>query len=1307
VLGREVVRRHYEQYGPLLTRKQQPGVEYHLKVERASPELGEPGRHWGWQARWYEPDDFWQSGRLRQDQRREIEAAIEKTAEHVKGLTDWVLWTRDKLNADDSRWYEGLDAPFTLRRWDQETLIGMFSGSAEILRQTWFGELVLTSEKMCQLREEALAPVRSRYHEELHVRTPAEWQLEALLPGAGSRLQLAVHQRDVIGAAIRLESAQLEKRLGDEELKVIQEIEVTLAVARRRLSEVRRALSQKEIPSAQSVRLDEPSIDGDLRREVVVRLRQASQPELSDALSRGAMLLERARGFLEELATGLSTPLLVAVGGAGAGKTHLAAHVTGPDANPAGILVLGRQFGEEIRDDDLPRVVGLAQRSRDDLLEAIEATGARLGRRLPLIVDGLNESDNPLKWEDVLARLNTRLARLPHVMGIVTIRPSYVDVALPAGLPRIDLPGFEGVVEEAVRRYFDYYKIQADLGDLHWWPPSHPLLLAIFCRTVNPNRERQVSAGELPGSLPEVFETYLDGVYRRIARTLDMEIETVASASARLAERLFETGVRHLDRREAGALLGDGELPRRQDSLRFQLESEEVLSRDMIDGSEHVFWSYDLLAGHVIAKSILQRLPDPEQDLLDSEVFATLETHPLREDIVAGLSGLLGRRGIDMWRLVGDRDELFKMSALALPRLPPNAIGQGSEAAMRQAFERAPAETLDALAATAFTPGHPLNASVLDELLGELEVWQRDLTWTEWVRSRSSSIALQVQTFAEEWMSGGETSDDEAALVWLTWLLTTTDKRLRDEVTYALYHFGRRMPDRLFARALHMLGTNDAFIAEGLLAASYGAAMAALDPASDTSGAVVELAGDLDRLLLRQGAEQPSFHWLIREYAYRIAQLAAWLSGGAFAAPTSAPQPPLPQPAIGVGRFTPDSAGWESTEGAFAMDFSNYTIGLLIPDRGNYEDDHPRFLEVTGEIRWRVSDLGWSAERFEQVDREIAERNFTRDNDPRKVERYGKKYSWIGFYEAAGRLADGGELSVDDAENWRLSEMPIDPSFPEPAPPFAPPAWDLERYGSDEAWVRRGVVDIPDELLRPVALDGADGPWIAIDGFLRHQPDDSIRKVFCFIRGLIALEGWQSVESYLADHVVDNDLVPRNDTDYYSFAGEVPWSPTFHGTRTKADGSFEPSIANLGGWSHSGPKIELLAVDAGWESYHSDLNRPGYRAVPTKAFARFAELSPLPGGCELVDGSGFPAAKIFSLDFQNWGGHLLYVRQDVLERYCRDRQGEWGWVAWGERQLMPDGHRDYPRTSEWMGDIRRSGADRFHRIASLSEVDSA
>src|SRR5205085_539095 len=131
---------------------------------------------------------------------------------------------------------------------------------------------------------------------------------------------------------------------------------------------------------------------------------------------------------------------------AGRGKTYLAAELTSPSQErPAGIVIRGRDLASRGSLDDLARRLGgIDVTSFEQLVAALDAAGSRLGRRLPIVIDGLNEAENPRDWRDLLAPLPTLLRDYPHVLLLVTLRSSVADDALPANTPSIELRGFEG-----------------------------------------------------------------------------------------------------------------------------------------------------------------------------------------------------------------------------------------------------------------------------------------------------------------------------------------------------------------------------------------------------------------------------------------------------------------------------------------------------------------------------------------------------------------------------------------------------------------------------------------------------------------------------------------------------------------------------------------------------------------------------------------------------------------------------------------------------------------------------------------------
>ena len=95
------------------------------------------------------------------------------------------------------------------------------------------------------------------------------------------------------------------------------------------------------------------------------------------------------------------------------------------------------------------------------------------------------------------------------------------------------------------------------------------------------------------------------------------------------------------------------------------------------------------------------------------------------------------------------------------------------------------------------------------------------------------------------------------------------------------------------------------------------------------------------------------------------------------------------------------------------MDFANYTIGRLVLHRSAYDDTVPDYQQTKKQILWRIYDLGYSLQAFSKIDQQIAHRGFYEEQAGRestKAERYGKKYSWIAFYEVAGYRQDLGLL---------------------------------------------------------------------------------------------------------------------------------------------------------------------------------------------------------------------------------------------------------------------------------------------------------
>ena len=123
------------------------------------------------------------------------------------------------------------------------------------------------------------------------------------------------------------------------------------------------------------------------------------------------------------------------------------------------------------------------------------------------------------------------------------------------------------------------------------------------------------------------------------------------------------------------------------------------------------------------------------------------------------------------------------------------------------------------------------------------------------------------------------------AMKWAMWHLVTTDRRLRDLTTRAIYWYGRGDARGLFNATVESLGINDMYVKERMLAASYGAGMAIGELGGAVCGEEEELANFGKDVFDNVFAEQAPFgttHVLAREYGRRIVELAASRNRGWF-----------------------------------------------------------------------------------------------------------------------------------------------------------------------------------------------------------------------------------------------------------------------------------------------------------------------------------------------------------------------------------------------------------------------------------------
>lgn len=1169
-LCRGIVRRQFGNLGPLREIKNQPGVEFYVTLNTDHPCLGSKDETVGWQTKWF---TYKANGDLTAAGKSQIEHSLNKTKEHVSHINHWYLWTHQTLAKTDQEWYYSLqnNYDFTLHLWNQDDLDALLSGQALDLRNTYFGELALTAEMLNEQHEKSVAPIRSRWLHDVHQQMSAEIKVRQIL---GEKE--AWDEFTAINQQLRIVCEDIETSLNKPEYsRWAPELGAFYKSCKTYGNHCE--LFNNDICDENIEALSQTLVaDSKLNNEILkasVQIRSQNLP-LSLSLINAFAYIKDARNLFESAVDQLSKQCVVILADAGGGKTQLAAELTAQTfSRPAGILILGRSLKRNMGLDDLAKNFTFYQNQVNNfeaLIAALNAVGERSKRRLPIVIDGLNEAQDPREWKALLESILPVLRKYLNVVLVCTLRTSEkasdqrqtwqkrhtgretaANNSIPESAVVILSEGFdEELTPTAISSYFERYKINADqfTAPLDFF--SHPLNLKIFCEVTNRKRESEVNVSYFPSSIYSLFREQIGHIANSIVNMTNLERSyqeaDIEKAIYFFGECLWEANTRTAKEEVFKQKINFPSVDWNSDIVNL-LSQEGMLFRDESEESFTYELSpvYDRLGGFIVAEYLIKknnRLPltqwVSETGFIEKLFGDDRNQHPLSEDILHALIVLIPKStGGQLWKEVPTE---IRPSILAKSHLIDKAdfceetINEYKSLIRHDGIST---RDLEQLITLSFALNHPFNGEFLNEILLNLSMADRDLIWTEYLRGQATNVLRGLDGFLNR-IRNGETLNPNATkirLLMLSWYLTSTVAEVRDTASESLLEMGVRYPQTFFEVVLQLLKVNDPYVFERLLGAAY-AVTTILINSSEYKDAVFDFARNIYNLIFTCTAIYPTTHIMAREYAsctlkmvcLHDAEIAKEFDPNVYSHPFSQL---VKRP---WGEVISDKEVYFSIGSPFRMDFENYTIGRLIKDRSNYDYSHTGYKNARGNILWRVYDLGWSHEKFEKVESliESGSRNYSRAQRP-TVERYGKKYSWIAYYELAGSLQDQGKL-----DSWgERFDADIDPFFPR------------ETEGSEEnehrfltdttldnkEWIQQSN---PPDLVAVLEINNDGQQWVLLDGYISEESKRLDRSLYCSIdTAFISDQDLNALETYKREK--KRIRWPDQSSVHYIYSGEL------------------------------------------------------------------------------------------------------------------------------------------------------------------------
>lgn len=758
-------------------------------------------------------------------------------------------------------------------------------------------------------------------------------------------------------------------------------------------------------------------------------------------------------------------PYLILVGPAGIGKSHaLADIVSGRKSNNQTSLLL---LGENFSTNEMPWTQILRNQLRFDgnedvLLGALNAKAESQESRIIIVIDALNEGNGRRVWPRRLKAFIRSLQRFPWLGLIVSIRDSFEKLIAPKseidGLiaSRIYHRGFEGLEYEASIHFFKHYDIIPPGSPLLHPEFQNPLFLKLFCEGLEKRGLKRVPDGYQGISV--IIENYLEGVEEKLARPdeldYDIKLRLLRKAVDGILVKMVEDGEDYLPY-EIGEEITNSTFSGKcgSDDKQYlkRLISEGVINEDLYwKEREHydgIHFAYQRFQDHLIVSALLDKhlnLSNPKKsfesgplrDLLQDESNANFN-----HNLVEALSVQVPERvGKELHEIAPFAAHYYVTASAFIDGLMwrrTDTIGENSRKYVNEVLVKNKGlfyQFLEMSISMATKPDFYFNADRQHKFLYQLSLTERDTWWTTWLqhkygeRSDYNSVRRLIDWAWNE-DSKPEISDESTRLagVMLTWFLTSSNRYLRDAATKALVCLLQNRITILVKVLKQFEGVNDPYVYERLYAVAYGCALRTQD-----QQALVHLSDYIYNTIFDTEDVYP--HILLRDYARGVIEytinldLEPIVEVEKIRPPYKSELPDdLPTNEEIDAKYKPeekegDYGGekWGATAILRSMtteygrgiggygDFGRYTFESALK---NWDVDCNGLSNYATQ---RIFDLGYDPEVFTDFDLEQGSGRASGH-----LERIGKKYQWIAFYEILAKVSDNCKMHDEGSNVWR------------------------------------------------------------------------------------------------------------------------------------------------------------------------------------------------------------------------------------------------------------------------------------------------
>lgn len=1030
----------------------------------------------------------------------------------------------------------------------------------------------------------------------------------------------------------------------------------------------------------------------------------------------------------------ITEKIIVVDGEAGMGKSQLFATTVNEiiDSGGYALLLLGQHY---LADNDI--TAQIMERFGFDygfceFLDILDVIGESENKDVYIFIDAINETPNKNIWKNGLTRIMSEIDKRKHIKLLLSVRTGYEQIVFEEKILqqiqdgkifKITQSGFLNEPVAAIKEFLNFYDIPFSPSDLLNYEMTNPLFLTLFCKTYN-------------GEEMNIFQ-----MFERFISIVDKEIQTELGiwGSGKILKHLLSEIAQH-------QLNHDNNFLYEKEFLRMDFWSDYgiynkklfivVLLRsgllvENVNKDEIVYsFGYNLFEDYLKAQKVMKYSSEKREmkEYIEKELLK-IEAGKIQKMYNIGIFLFVccfyfkkfNEDCIDLIEKVTDESDSHNLATRYLKSFswrPLDTLNSENFINIVKTYRVGSSEVLDILIENSVKENSPINAEFLHEFLFSKKLNERDASWTIYINSltyEDERIFQLIYLFNE----GGSINNlskkkVKLLLTLFAWLLSSSNRKLRDVTSKAMIEILKSNFDLCEYLLRKFENVDDPYIIQRLYGVVFGACT---KKNNSYENEYKSLSKFIYSSVFDKDLVYPDI--LLRDYARLIIEkFLVEFPNNKFKIEYTKMVPPYRSEPIPTVKFDTYSDDDVQRDGLGRIDISMRPEGVgMYGDFGRYtfQSALSYFEEVDIEklyhyaMQYIRDELGYSNELFANYDTSSYVHHPLDRAGNHTIERIGKKYQWITFYNILARISDSYRLKENYWDfphlnkysgPWEPYVRDFDPTlnlnFMKPLDIL--PEFDIRYHESfleknwDDKKIQEWITKKPKLFDMPLSYTDSKGvEWILLYQFKEIKDEQTVVNNKYPDFSINNQQIWRKIQAYFVKNSEFQELKDNIDIQQF-FGGNFPEASSTYQLYSREFG-WSPSIkALLGDYWHDFKvktgektiaKIQPAHIRFSWEEeYDASKEEQIYFNIPC-----FEIINKLQLHSKEYDGYFFSQSG----DLVAFDGNLtntingLVIRKDYLDSFLKENDLSLFWACIGEKKCFDDHRIREQSYSEWSG----------------------